>query len=167
MHRQRSGLVFIFSSSGHVCSPRSLCQLHTQRNPMTIPRGTDEPEQKAQLIKDKWDEQITPVLPFWLCDSSMFSSIVASYSPFVSIVWSCLKPLASSQHSVRVCVCGRLCVLERVIFSLISPCRWWRLREVPVSILCSLSSHCLFGLFNPPVSVIIYRFSFLYRYWIQ
>ena len=40
----------------------------------------------------------------------MFSSIVAGYSPFVSISCEAVKPLASSQHSVRVCVWEAVCV---------------------------------------------------------
>lgn len=138
--------------AGHVCCRRS----HTKESHDTEGDGWVE---QWQSITSQWKwrkmkikKGCDSVLPFWLCDSSMFSSIVAGYKSLcLCLVWSSLKPLASSQHSVRVCVYVGGCVCVSVFFS--PPCRWWRLREVPVSVLlshlpylgsCEVQSMCLY-----------------------
>lgn len=70
------------------CKPYSfsLPTTHTQRNPM-IQRGMDEQNngRLSNVMKIKNEINYFSVLPFWLCDSSIFSSIGAGYSPFVSV----------------------------------------------------------------------------------
>lgn len=53
-----------------------------------IQGGKDEQNNgiKERVTEDKKESMARPFLPFWLCDSSMFSSIVAGYSPFVSVM---------------------------------------------------------------------------------
>lgn len=64
------------------------------------------------------------ILPFWLCDSSMFSSIIAGYSPFVSglyqAVWSRLLALNTVcvWEALCVYVCVSVCVCVSVFSSL-------------------------------------------------
>lgn len=69
------------------------------------------------------------------------------------VLWSCLKPLASSQHSMRLCVYAAGCVCECFFFP---PCRWWRLREVPVSTLLSFLTLPIWVSLYPSVALVFY-----------
>lgn len=154
--------------AGHVCCLLSLCPQHTQRSPM-IPRGMDEQNngRMARLLKDKIKINKLLFHPTFL--ALRFIHVLLHCGRLQSLclylVWSCLKPLASSQHSVRVCVYVGGCVCVSVFFPSLqmmeaqgSPC---------FNTALSLPSLGISGLLEHHISVSIYSLSCLYRYFFE
>lgn len=101
------------------CYPPSLCPQHTHKG---IP-WRQERRMNRTIVecfiwwKIKKNEQ-TVLLPYLsgFAIHPCFPPLWQVTVPLSLFAWSCLKPLASSQHCVCVCVCGRLCMCVRVFF---------------------------------------------------